>query len=420
MVLKMWIFVLAVGFSVSKMTMAANVVALSADDLPKLLRSKNQNVSGAALLTEAAQARTGHLVRSYLPTLRAEAGGERFQTGTYSERTQAYGGAEVRINLFRGGRDLLEERARDSQVLVSEAGAKKAFESEITHARQLYWRLVFNKEMIRLLGKVVGNNERYLEMANRRIARGISTETDRLDFQIHRSQLKEDIESLTHENILLQISLAAVLGMESETEFKTEDNISHIHDEELLAAKFEPSTHPEVESLRANQGLFSSQRNQEYLWWTPSVDVYGGYYLYTLRERDYLSRGLRDDRVVGLKLTFNIFDGFQSTANAGAFAAQANAYEEQASQRARSVDAQVKVAKEDLKHDHELIHQSEERIEQGKKYLVRTLDEYNRGVKNSIDVLGAVQRQVAFQRQYAERRKNYQITKSGLLALLGQ
>jgi len=47
-------------------------------------------------------------------------------------------------------------------------------------------------------------------------------------------------------------------------------------------------------------------------------------------------------------------------------------------------------------------------------------DEYRRGVKNSLDVLGASQRYLGFERQYAERRRDYQATKAELLSLLGR
>lgn len=403
-----------------KMALASSTISISADDLSRLVRSKNQNVSGSEAMTEAARARTGHLVRSYLPTLKAEVGGKSFKTGPHSTMNQPYGEAEVRVNLFRGGKDRLEEKIRQSQTSVAQAEEKKTFEAEITEARKLYWNMVFRREMTTTLKGVLDQNEKYLELANRRISRGLSTETDRLDFEIHRSQLNEEIESLNHELMLLQIQLTAVLGLDSGTQLKTGMKIDHLHDDVLLSSKFDAAKYPEVEALRENFEATAIKKTQTNRWWVPSLDIYGGYYLHTFREREYFFQDLRDDTVLGLKLTFDLFDGLQSKTAANALAYQASGYELQARQRERSVQAQVEVSKEDMKYDHVLIHQSEERIEQGAKYLSRTLDEYGRGVKNSIDVLSAVQRQGNFLRQYAERRRNYQITKSRLLALLGQ
>jgi outer membrane protein TolC len=395
-------------------------MSLSAEDLPRLIQEKNGNVVGARSLKEAAENRTGHLSRSFLPNLSLQAGGEVFQTGPYSTRTQPYGSAEARINLFRGGRDALEEEARTHHVTQADASIQKAQDAELLEARRLYWKLVFNRELIDRLGAASSQNEKFLDAANRRIARGLSTDTDRLEFQIYRSELHEELESLRHETLLIETSLAASLALPSVPQFTTEGKIAHIHDDALLAAEIDPASHPDVRSLAAGREALLAQGKQAGRWWMPQVDAYGGYYLYTLRDRDYLQQGMRTDVAAGLKLTLEAFDGLQSKASAAALSAQAAGYERQAEQRRRTVSAQVLVAREELKHDHELIHQSEERIEQGRKYLQRTVDEYGRGVKNSIDVLSGAQRSLSFERQYAERKRDYQLTKAGLLALLGK
>jgi outer membrane protein TolC len=401
-------------------THAADVIRLSVDDLPELVHEKNQNVAGSERLIESAQARTGHLVRSFLPSLRLDVGGETFQTGPYATWAQPYGGAELRLNLFRGGKDLLEEHARSAQVSASGGTAKQTLAGELAQARKLYWEIIYSREMVKTLGAAVDQNEKLLEMANRRIARGLSTETDRLEFQIHRSQLNEEIESLTHGVKLLQMSLSAVLGMTTDTEFLTVESVPHVHDEALLGSTFDPSSHPEVTFLKASQEVARSQGSQASRWWMPSLDAYAGYSLYTLRDRDYLAQGLRDDQVVGLRLSFELFDGFQSKVNAASLSLQADAYELQSTQRTRSVNAQVEVAKEALKHDHELIHRIEERIVQGQDYWKRILGEYERGVKNTGEALAAAQKYLGFQKQNIERRRDYQVTKSQLLSLLGQ
>ena len=128
----------------------------------------------------------------------------------------------------------------------------------------------------------------------------------------------------------------------------------------------------------------------------------------------------RDDTVVGVRLSFQLFDGLQSKAEGAAAARLAQGHLAQSSQWERDLVARAEVAKENLKHDHELVHFSEERIVQGRKYLKQTLNEYMRWVKNSIDVLGAAQKFLGFEKQYAERRRDYQITKAALLTVFSQ
>lgn len=399
---------------------AAQAVALDFDDLQRLVRERNLEVAGAERVVAAAGARTGYLRRSYLPVVAGGAGAERFRTGGYGARSEPYGSAEARLNLFRGGRDALEEGVLESRRVAAQAASEATLSAELLQARRTYWTLVGLRETLGVLAQGVERTEENLQAAEKRIKAGLAGETDRLEFQIHRSQLKEELESVSHETVLVQISLAALLGLPVETRFATTESIPHVHDEALLSESYEPGAHPEVRSLRAAQASAAGQRRQSERWWTPSVELYGGHALYTLRERDYLDRSLRDDSYAGARLSLALFDGLASRRESLAQARQAEGYGKQAEQRSLAVRARVERAKEEMKHLHELIHNGEERLEQGKRYLASVFDEYRRGVKNSIDVLGASQRYLGFQRQYVERRRDYQSAKAELQAILGR
>src|SRR5687767_2995642 len=128
-------FFLLSGFlSIAASFARAEVIELKFEDLPQLLQERNQAVQGSQLSVQASQQRTGHLLRSFLPTLSLDAGGEHFQTGSYPAKTEPYAFLETRINLFRGGRDRIEENVRMSQVIFAEAQAKKTLIEELTDA----------------------------------------------------------------------------------------------------------------------------------------------------------------------------------------------------------------------------------------------------------------------------------------------
>lgn len=393
-------------------------VELRFEDLPRLVREKNQTVAGAGLLALSARARSGHLSRSFLPSVALDGGGEHFQTGPYGARTQPYGQVEGRLNLYRGGRDRLEAEARGRETALAAGDAERVLAAELEAARTLFWELVCDRETAKVVSEARSRNEKHLEMASRRIARGLATETDRLDFEIHRSQLEEELDSLAHSTLLRQMLLAAALGLPPQTRLGTPERIEHAHDEALLAAAFDPASHPEAAALEARRRGAELERAKERRWWTPSVDVYGGYGLYTLRDRDYLTRSQRDDTVAGVRLSLGIFDGLRSRSEASALALKSQGLARQKAQRELALDAEVLAAKEYLRHDDELVHWAEARIEQGRKYLALTLDEYERGVKNSADVLAAAQKHLAFTRQHADRRRDYELAKAALSALL--
>lgn len=395
-------------------------VELTYANLESFLSKQNQTLSGSKQLTQAAEAKTGHLGRSYLPTLKLHAGGEIFQTGIYSPQTNPYGAIEASINVFRGGRDLLEDKARYAGFAASQASETKTWIHELSAARKLFWTLIHNREMIELIEKAQKKNQDLLASAVRRIQRGVGTETDRLEFGIHASQLKEDLESLTHGDLLIEMELSALLGFDSRQKFSTLGTIAHEHDETILSASFDESRNAALRGLQAQKDIAAIQGEQWGRAWLPSVDVYAGYSLYTFRDRDYLSMADRYDAVVGIRLSMDLFDGLVSRSTASSFNIQALGLEQQEQQQRREKRASVHLKKEDLKHDHELIHSSEERIKDTEKYFARILDEYGRGVKNSLDVLSAHQKQLGFQKEYADRKRSYQLTKMELLALLGQ
>ena len=389
------------------------------EDIPRLIRENNGTSHAAERSMAAAEARTGHLTRSYLPTLSVVGGGERFQTGTLSERSEPYGAAEVRMNLFRSGRDGIEERARRAQYEAAEARKGLNDAELISQARKLYWKLVAEREAATAFREALAANDRSLKAAVRRISRGVTTDTDRLEFQIHGGELKEEIESIEHEALITSIRLRAVLGLPESENILTAETLAHVHDEEVLKAQATGNL-AIVRNSVAGEHSAKSIADQAERYWTPSIDAYGGYYLHTQREKEHPRARDRDEYAVGLRLTMTLWDGGQSQAQAASLRLQADAAAADATQNRRDVEASVRASQEEMKHAHDLIHGIEERIEQGAKYVSRTMSEYDRGVKNSPDALGALQKQLGYRKRLIDIKLDYQLAKANLLQSLGK
>lgn len=411
------VLVLAAAYSAHGAEDAA--VRVEFDDIPRLVRERNRSAAGAALQAEAAGTREGSLLRSFLPAAALDAGVERFRTGGYAEETQPYGSAEIRVNLLRGGRDYWQERRLEGLASAARARSSDDLAFAIGEARRSFLRLVHAREMGALTREAQAENRRLLERAERRIRRGLAAETDRLEFEIGASQLKEDEESYAHSELQLRLRLAALLGLRPEAGIDTPASVEHDHDETLLARAFDPGAHREAALLSAQRDAARAEAGSASLWWAPSLDAYAGKHLYTLRERDYTAASLRDDFAVGGKLSLRLFDGGAERAEARARRLEAAGAEQKLLQRRLDLTARVRITEEDLKHDHELVHFAEQRIALGRRYFDATLDEYDRGVKNSLDAFAAAQRLLSYRRQLAERRRDYQLTKASLLQELG-
>lgn len=369
---------------------------------------------------ESAEVKTGYLGRSFLPSLTFELGQEKFQTGRYKSYSNPYGMLEAKLNLFRGGRDNIESGIRNLQAQIGKYNLDSAGRDELNKVRKIQWQIVYNLELIKIVEREKIENSKLKEQAIRRARSGISTSSDTLEFMIYNSQLEETIESLNHENKILKIGLLPLLGLDSSEGLSFSQSLEHEHDDIVMKKTYSSIKNPQVQTLNAEYESFNLQKKSINRYWTPSFDLYGGYYLYTLRDRDYVAYNARDDRVIGLRLSFELFDGLKSQNQSTATEYQAESKRLMARHIERQTDAQFLMYQEDLKHTHEVMHYVEDRIKKSKSYLAATLQEYDRGVKNSLDALTAMQRYYGYEKEFLLRKKEYQTIKSDLLAILGQ
>lgn len=380
----------------------------------------NLSVQGQSQAVESEKVRQGYLGRSFIPSVSLDFGQEQFQTGRYRQYSNPYGMLEARLNLFRGGRDNIESAIRDLNFKTAEFNRTALVRQELNKVRKIQFLIIYNSELVKILEEEHKQNKKIQAQAERRAKSGVATRSDTLEFTIYNSELEEGIESLKHENKILKISLLPLLNLNSEDELKFQDTLVHEHDDQLIAKNFAAQTHPEIVAKKNEYEGYKLRKKSTSLWWTPSLDLYGGYYLYTLRDRDYLSQSARDDQVIGARISFDLFDGGKSLNEKSAAHYQAEAKNLEGQYLEEKTDAQYRMLKEDLLHTHEVMHYVQDRITKSKDYLRITLDEYNRGIKNSLDALTAMQRYYRYEKQYLEKKKEYQTIKADILALRGE
>jgi outer membrane protein TolC len=380
----------------------------------------NLSVQGQSQALESEKVRQGFLGRSFVPSLSLDLGQEQFQTGRYRHYSNPYGMLEARLNLFRGGRDTIESAIRDLNVKSAEQNRTAVVRQELNKVRKIQFMIIYNYELVKILEEEFKQNKKIQLQAEKRGRSGVASRSDALEFIIYNSELEEGIESLKHENKILKISLLPLLNLTTFEGLKFQDSLVHEHDDELIAKNFESKKHPGVVAKKNEFESYQLKKKSTGLWWTPSLDLYGGYYLYTLRDRDYLSQSARDDQVIGARITFELFDGMKSLNEKSAAHYQAQAKNLEAQYLEKKTDAQYQMLKEDLMHTHEVMHYVQDRIQKSKDYLRITLDEYNRGVKNSLDALTAMQRYYRYEKQYLEKKKEYQTIKADILAIRGE
>lgn len=400
-------------------------ITLTFDSLSDYVVGNNNDYKGSLQERDSQKALTGYLKRSFLPALKVSAGTAN-TAESLNKKTQNYNflEADIDLNIFKGGRDRLEENARLSSLRVSNVRSEQVKYDNLTRARELYWDLVYQKEVTRILNAAISLIFDNQKAAQKRISGGIATSTDRIDFEQSELQYKQDLQKseILYENI--ERELVALLNLPLGTVLNTEVLIPHSHDHsknEFANTEFNSEFHRDFQFYSETSQLFNFEKTKLSRWWTPDLDLYAGMTRRTndLNHENAFTVVQENGFIGGIRLTFE-FDGFnnKSISTSKYYQAMANDYYKK--QRKLELDARYSNAMKLFTLNHNLVHSSEENIKKSEYYLKNTRDEYLRGIKNSPDVLQASQRLITAQVRYAEIKKDYQLAKVEILGLVGK
>lgn len=396
---------------------ASEVMNLEYEDLDTLITQKNKKVAASTLELRGVEKRLGYLYRSFIPTGEAWVGQEKFQTGPFETMNEPMYSLRANLNFYRGGRDSLEEDSRKAQKTGMQVQAEKVLQGELFEARELYWYLVYLREIQSLYEATLEQNQRNLSKALKRINSGLATKVDKLEFEISETQLRQDMARITVAISTSQRKISAVLGLDAETQFKTINLVPHDHADTTATHTMDFNMFRDVRLEMANKLDFEAQGKLLKRWWTPRVDMYAESVLFNFRERSFYTQRDQIDHALGLRLTFN-FDGFQEQYDGEALMAKSAASQLRADQIKIEAEASLNTAKQELLLLHDLIHEGEKSVEKGAEYLSQTQEEYARGVKNSPDVLSATLKQLEFKKRFAELRRDYAVARAQLQSLM--
>jgi outer membrane protein len=280
--------------------------------------------------------------------------------------------------------------------------------------------MLYQHEIQSFISEAIDRNRLSLEAAKRRLSAGMGSETDRLEFEIHRNALEQDLAHARLEARNHRRELLTLLGLPVNGEFEFPLRMDHSHKDELLSDSIEPDHHRDIKVLEAQAEVSSLAASRAARWWAPSLDLYGGYWLSNYRERNFDTLSDRLDTAAGVRLSLPLFDGGSALSDSRAKSREAEATRTRAEQTRRELKARLLGAQDELKLLHDLLHGAETAAEQARVYQKGTVSEYTRGLKNSPDVLSANQKLLEAQRRWADLRRDYQFARAGLRDILGE
>lgn len=396
----------------------ASAAKIAFEDLEGLVRNKNDNVQAAQFSFQSKEARTGYLVRSFLPSVSAQMGGEEFKGGAEPKQTREYWQVEANLNLFRGGRDLVESSIRKEETLKAQHELLGEYAQELKVAQQAYWRLVGTNQILAQKKASLAKNEESLSAARKRAGAGTATAADALQFELFATTLKQEIKKLELERDLLKNSLSVSIGRDEHEDLEVGGEFPHPEDHTLEWPALDPESSPSVAALKSQETIAGLGHAQAKLWWMPRVDAYAGYGVPALSDEFTRALSREKEWVAGIKIGLNIGEGFEGFYNSRSKAFEAASQEKRKKHHLRELVAKDHELRHDLKLIHDLMHDADADVKKAERFLALTRNEYNRGVKNGPDMLGAFQRYYEFQQRRTDLYREFHETKAELTAIL--
>lgn len=398
----------------------AQSLQITSQSLRDFVESRNVKVKAKEFEKQSAESREGSFGRSFLPSIELYGSQETFQKGSQEKKTQPTYGAEVKVNLFNGGKDWLRESKRSltSQRKVIERSVTVA--EQITEAHTVYWNILFLRDSLKIIKEAKEINSNNLNSASRRIRSGVATETDRIEFEMKSVDLRqqEDFTTLKYKAQVNHLKL--LLGIEDSAEVAFPEELRHEHDWQGMVKHTEQDHDFLVKTFELlSQELEIEGTELKRSYW-PRLDVFAAWNQYNQREEDFVDAADRKESVVGIKLSLSLFDGLSAYREGNALNAQSKAAALEANYRKREIENHLHDEMAELKLLHEQVHDAEENIKRSEKYYRSTLSEYSRGVKNSPDVLSASEKIYAMKVKRIDIVHQFQISKFHLLAKLGK
>lgn len=390
---------------------------IAAADLPQLVAEKNENVGAAGATLKAQQERTGYLTRSFLPGFSAQLGTEQFKAEPEGAIGRPYWRLEARVNLYRGGKDALEEKARQASATGAQVAKDLEFQKELRDARKAYWGLVALNSLDADLELALSRNQGNLESAKRRTGAGVSTAADTLQFELRNTLLTQNRKKLLLERDMLRNRLSVALGLDEHENLEVADTFTHPPDDGHEVAPFDPKSSLQVKNVEAEKEALKFRAEKEKRWWHPSLEAYVGYGQPSLDDEYERAAQRRKEAVAGLRLGISLGEGFEQKAEAKALSFQNQALEQRVNRLRRETEATEHEIRHDMRFLHELIHDADKDIQTAERFVKLTLTEYNRGVKNGPDLLAASERYFEFRQRRTELFRSYYEAQAELLAL---
>jgi outer membrane protein len=395
---------------------------LKFEELPNYLDQRNSNVKASRMQKSAAEQREGYFARSFIPSLEIYGKQESLKAEIGEAKSQKTVGADLKINLFNGGRDQLESEIRGLTSQSKQYQVQRVMAEELEQARILFWEILYTQKKIQLLESVALVNSQATKVAENRMKNGVATESDRFEFEIKAVELKRDLRDSQLNLSSFKRSLAILLGLEEDINIAVGEDLEHTHEVDQILKYNEKDQEYLFKELEIeSKATELKAQSQKRVWW-PKLDAYAGYAEYDPQTDFTMDRSVltKNETMVGVQLTMALPQGFESIKESAALSNEARAAAELSRFQRKKIDSYMKNYFDQIKNLHLQVHDADSNVKRVEKYYKITQSEYHRGVKNSPDVLGASEKLFDIKLKRIQIVRDFQVLKIKLLSMMGK
>jgi outer membrane protein len=381
------------------------------------------NPDGKILSSQAEEIAFGlkKVKSEFFPEVYAVVGGEARRAGSDETLKTNRFIAEMRLkyNLFKFGQTQNGLKAFEGLHQIKEQKYQLWKQDVIREVKSLFYEATTINEKLKFLKKELLYNEKMKQKVIKRKKRGLIGKSDILDIDLRKlnieTQILELVEKLDHK--LDDIRKVSFIDHEDEVNLDTEIPHSHynLNLKNILEKSRLNNRSISLSALEEKSQQYAKSKIDKNRF--PEVNLMGRFGRMRIDEQ-YSNNST--EGLVGIYVEIPFFDG-------GKKKSTQRIYEEKYRQRKLKAQVIRNDVSIEVTHKYELLNNIHKQLDLGEmghqrgiKYFSSVLDEYNRGIKNSLDLVSARDRLVNLKLKLIESKKEYIITVLKLEKLIGE
>ncbi|RJP29496.1 MAG: TolC family protein [Candidatus Omnitrophota bacterium] len=386
--MKKSLLVILILLSVFSMSYAQGM-DLTLDDVLVIALRDNPDILLGIEDVKKAQAKVREAKASLLPSVNF--------SGTWSDTRGLYSKdipqnatqTTLKQYLFKGGR-ILNSIAESKYNLDSSEAALDVARLEVgLSAEKAFYTLLLAKELVSLNRIIVDNTQEHLNYIKERYNSGEASESDMLNLESSLDSVKQAYEETISQFEAADILLKDILNIDRDTNINPVGEFSYspqelAYDEAFVKAmKDRPEIREYEAKVKANEKSVAIAKGES----LPTVYASWDYYTKSTSSLSFSpTKGWQDYNIIGLTLSWPVFDGWATKAKVQQALADLKTARIEKSRMISDIISEVRTSYLSLKDSMLQIKTSESQLAVFKDNLSTAQDKFEQGIVSSLDL----------------------------------